>query len=318
VAKVDPARTTLYHYDAVGRLISETNELGEKLRDYIYLGNQLAVVDTCVSAGQTGCAEWYQTDALGSAVARTNAAGDVVAQLDYQPWGEQWLVQGDGGDRQYNGRVYDPGTGFHDYGARMYWPQIGRFISADSVTGSPGSPATLNRYSYVLNNPYKYVDPSGRDPVQSRIWANPISYDYLQRSGLADGASVAYLSEHGLLRDAVASNGGQFQGMQQSEKNLLAVEQGALEVFPLLVGVGLSAIDPGAGAARPRVTSFHSVEDAFQNPQSLNGKTPAEVRSVRRRSIEVREDLGPGKNRQRFCPGRSSVEEQASGSYPVV
>lgn len=36
---------------------------------------------------------------------------------------------------QYNGRVFDPGTGFHDYGARLYWPQIGRFVSADSVMG---------------------------------------------------------------------------------------------------------------------------------------------------------------------------------------
>jgi hypothetical protein len=44
----------------------------------------------------------------------------------------------------------------------MYWPQIGRFISADSVMGEPGNPASLNRYSYVHNNPYKYTDPSGQ------------------------------------------------------------------------------------------------------------------------------------------------------------
>ena len=64
---------------------------------------------------------------------------------------------------QYNGRVYDPGTGFHDYGARMYWPQIGRFVSADSYRGNPANPASLNLYSYVHNNPYKYVDPTGHD-----------------------------------------------------------------------------------------------------------------------------------------------------------
>jgi RHS repeat-associated protein len=70
-------------------------------------------------------------------------------------------VSGVGGGRQYNGRVYDPGTGFHDYGARMYWPEIGRFISADSFLGDPANPASLNRYSYVHNNPYKYTDPTG-------------------------------------------------------------------------------------------------------------------------------------------------------------
>jgi RHS repeat-associated protein len=69
-----------------------------------------------------------------------------------------------GPSSQYNGRVFDPGTGFHDYGARMYWPQIGRFISADSVIGSTASPMSLNRYSYVLNNPYKYTDPTGNCP----------------------------------------------------------------------------------------------------------------------------------------------------------
>jgi RHS repeat-associated protein len=71
---------------------------------------------------------------------------------------------------QYNGRVFDSGTGFHDYGARMYWPQIGRFISADSVTGNIADPASLNLYSYVKNNPYKYTDPTGHCPLCVIAW----------------------------------------------------------------------------------------------------------------------------------------------------
>jgi RHS repeat-associated protein len=43
---------------------------------------------------------------------------------------------------QYNGRVYDPGTGFHDYGARLYWPQIGRFVSADPAAPNLKNPAS--------------------------------------------------------------------------------------------------------------------------------------------------------------------------------
>jgi RHS repeat-associated protein len=176
---------------------------------------------------------------------------------------------------QYNGRVFDPGTGFHDYGARMYWPQIGRFISADSYQGDIRNPASLNRYSYVLNNPYRYVDPNGHDPVQSRILENPISYDYLVRSGF--DPTMGYLSEHGLLRDAA---GGSLQGMQQSEQNLWDVEHGLLQVLPLLAGTAMSTVDPGAGAGTRNGTPFRSVDDAFANPQSLNGKTPAEVRAV--------------------------------------
>ena len=77
--------------------------------------------------------------------------------------------------RQYNGRVFDPGTGFHDYGARMYWPQIGRFISPDSYPGDVANPASLNLYSYVHNNPYKYTDPTGHAvvarPSLAAMWA---------------------------------------------------------------------------------------------------------------------------------------------------
>ncbi len=166
VQKTASAQNTVYHHDTAGRVIAETDLGGLKQRIFIYLGNKLVTVDGCAAGAMPACAErqWYHTDALGSVVARTDASGAVVARLNYQPWGEQWSVAGDGGDRQYNGRVFDPGTGFHDYGARMYCPQIGRFISADSVMGSPGNPASLNRYSYVHNNPYKYVDPDGRMP----------------------------------------------------------------------------------------------------------------------------------------------------------
>lgn len=54
----------------------------------------------------------------------------------------------------------DPGTGFIDYGARMYWPEIGRFISPDDIEPDLENPARLNKYSYVRNNPYKYTDPT--------------------------------------------------------------------------------------------------------------------------------------------------------------
>jgi len=53
------------------------------------------------------------------------------------------------------------------YGARYYDWVLGRFISADTIVPSATNPQALNRYSYVLNNPLKYTDPSGRVPCGS-------------------------------------------------------------------------------------------------------------------------------------------------------
>ncbi|MFC1939647.1 RHS repeat-associated core domain-containing protein [Chloroflexota bacterium] len=45
---------------------------------------------------------------------------------------------------------------------------MGRFISPDTVVQSLGNPQSLNRYSYVFNNPLKYTDPTG----------NTVEFDY--------------------------------------------------------------------------------------------------------------------------------------------
>jgi hypothetical protein len=49
-------------------------------------------------------------------------------------------------------------------GMENYDAAIGRFISADSIVPDLFDPQSLNRYSYCLNNPLKFVDPSGHGP----------------------------------------------------------------------------------------------------------------------------------------------------------
>ncbi len=44
---------------------------------------------------------------------------------------------------------------------RVYDPDLGRFLSADSIVQFPNNSQSYNRYSYVLNNPLSYTDPSG-------------------------------------------------------------------------------------------------------------------------------------------------------------
>jgi len=44
---------------------------------------------------------------------------------------------------------------------RIYDPTIGRFLQADPFIQAPKNSQNYNRYSYVLNNPMSYTDPSG-------------------------------------------------------------------------------------------------------------------------------------------------------------
>ena len=54
---------------------------------------------------------------------------------------------------------------------------LGRFLSPDPIVPEPGNPQALNRYSYVYNNPYVYVDPSGYDPLD-QAWRDSFSQQY--------------------------------------------------------------------------------------------------------------------------------------------
>ena len=44
---------------------------------------------------------------------------------------------------------------------RIYDPTLGRFLQADPFIQAPKNSQSYNRYSYVLNNPLSYTDPSG-------------------------------------------------------------------------------------------------------------------------------------------------------------
>ncbi len=54
---------------------------------------------------------------------------------------------------------------------RLYDPLVGRFLNADNFIQDPTSTQNYNRYSYCLNNPLKYVDPSGwRMAAADEFW----------------------------------------------------------------------------------------------------------------------------------------------------
>ena len=107
-------------------------------------------------------------DHLGSASLVMDWQGRVISQMRYKPWGEvRWQSELDG--RGYTLRTFtsqldqrDEFVGsVMDYAARFYAPVTGRFVSADTIIQNPVDPQAFNRFSYVRNNPLRYVDPSG-------------------------------------------------------------------------------------------------------------------------------------------------------------
>ncbi|PPA86071.1 hypothetical protein C4A75_05575 [Brevibacillus laterosporus] len=67
----------------------------------------------------------------------------------------------------YVGEVYDEESGLIYLRARYYDPNDGRFITEDTYKGQVDNPLSLNRYSYVYNNPIRFDDPTGNIPTPS-------------------------------------------------------------------------------------------------------------------------------------------------------
>ena len=63
----------------------------------------------------------------------------------------------------FTGHERDSSTGLDYMFARYYGANLGRLLSVDPLPDSadPMTPQSWNRYSYVLNNPMVFIDPTG-------------------------------------------------------------------------------------------------------------------------------------------------------------
>jgi len=95
----------------------------------------------------------YHTAGLGTVRAITDGTGNLVQTYQTDAFGVPTASRGTVSQPfQYTGEQRDP-TGLIYLRARFYDPAIGRFMSRDPFAGVMGVPLSLNRYSYVLNNP---------------------------------------------------------------------------------------------------------------------------------------------------------------------
>jgi RHS repeat-associated protein len=107
---------------------------------------------------------FYHRNHVNSSSVITDHAGNERSRYAYLPFGEIARQNSCGTDTvtaKFTGKEYDEETSLYYFGARYYDPAIGRFLSPDTVLPSLTDGQTLNRYSYVRNNPIMYIDPTG-------------------------------------------------------------------------------------------------------------------------------------------------------------
>ncbi|ATC96931.1 RHS repeat-associated core domain-containing protein [Pseudoalteromonas tunicata] len=118
---------------------------------------------------------YLHKDHQGSVIATTTTnqqdQAEVVSQAMYDPFGKRTSVYlaakfdvftySQPTDRGYTGHKMLSALDIIHMNGRIYDPTLGRFLQADPFIQAPGNSQSYNRYSYVLNNPLSYTDPSG-------------------------------------------------------------------------------------------------------------------------------------------------------------
>ena len=134
----------------------------------------LTILLTCLCStavqAQTVTVQYIHTDALGSPVAVTNEAGQVIERTNWEPYGAA-IGKPNYDGPGYTGHVMDGATGLTYMQQRYYDKDIGRFLSVDPVTAYGGDMRHFNRYAYGYNNPYKFSDPNGCLPIFIPVFA---------------------------------------------------------------------------------------------------------------------------------------------------
>ena len=153
IKKTLGAKTTRYY----GNLVEVEREGEEETSTkYYYAGGFL------VARRVDGVVTGVHRDHLDSVRVLSDGAGASLATKEFGAFGAQVESTGaDPGTRGYGAHWQDGESGLIYMGARYYDPVVARFVQPDAVVPEPGDPQSWNRYSFVRNNPFNRVDPTG-------------------------------------------------------------------------------------------------------------------------------------------------------------
>jgi len=162
--RVQKSSGKLYWYGMGSDPLDETDLAGNtnnaNFNEYIFLGGK-----RIARRDSTNAVNYYFADHLGTARIVANSSGTPVDDSDFYPFGgERNYLNSSPQNYKFTGKERDSESGLDNFGARYMGSSLGRFMSPDPITVTPGrmaDPQQLNLYAYVKNNPLAFIDPTG-------------------------------------------------------------------------------------------------------------------------------------------------------------
>jgi RHS repeat-associated protein len=132
----------------------------------------------------------YDKDLFGNIRSTVAQNGTIERTYDADVWGYEYEAKqgriSKTYDEKFLGNPRDRETGFDFTGARLYESRLGLFLSAEPLYGELHG---ISPYSYGLNNPAKFVDKDGNNPI-------PFVAAGVSAGVYIAGAAVAALAVH--------------------------------------------------------------------------------------------------------------------------
>ncbi len=171
--------TTVTRYLAGVEWLTRNGAAFERRR---YIGGFLILTETGTTAAPTRQFRYVFTDHLGSMDTLVDQNGTVIERFSFDAHGSRRSADGANAwsglisnytapttRRGFTGHEHVDSAGIVHMNGRLYDAALGRMLSPDPIVQEPFNAQNLNRYTYVLNNPLSYTDPSGLSFVK-KYW----------------------------------------------------------------------------------------------------------------------------------------------------
>jgi RHS repeat-associated protein len=125
------------------------------------IGGLLARTDMGLQiGGNSQATAFYVGDGQGNIVAMVNTNGAIVAQYQYDPFGNTECMSGplaNANRYRFSSKEWNDGPNIYYYGYRFYDPILQRWLNRDPIEERGG----INLYAFVANNPFYWYDMMG-------------------------------------------------------------------------------------------------------------------------------------------------------------